>query len=472
MADTSKIAQWHDEIQMRLPHLTRPQAKRLAYWSYGMMIAQSCSLTKVVVLLASVLGCTQNSLRQCLREWYLDADDKKGSGSQHKGVKRSEIVVQSCFAPLMAWVLSLWQAPNRDLALALDATTLSTRFTVLTLSVLVRRSAIPVAWYVMKAHRKGEWTSQWEALLQSVKPAIGAEWKVIVLTDRGMYSPTLFRSIVALGWHPFMRASELLSILPTDHMGQGGSRNIKTILPEQGMRWEDEVFCGASELLRCRLLGLWQHGYVERWFIVTDLGAGEALIAWYGMRFWIESGFKQQKRGGWQWHMTQMKDPVRASRMWLAMNVASLWAISTGVHLEVQAEEQCAQRAAAAQVRKPQVQLETAGEASAPPRKKVGRQQSCFTRGRLFLLTTLYQNQQWPQGILKAEPWPSEPPPPRRSLTPRQKEDQRREASRRERERKAGQRKEKRRKEKRLKEKVQVATACPRMDESPKNLPR
>lgn len=69
MADTSKIAQWHDEIQTRLPHLTRPQAKMLAYWSYGMMIAQSCSLTKVVVLLACVLGCTPNSLRQCLREW-------------------------------------------------------------------------------------------------------------------------------------------------------------------------------------------------------------------------------------------------------------------------------------------------------------------------------------------------------------------------------------------------------------------
>jgi hypothetical protein len=166
-----------------------------------MILAQSCALSKVVFVLACVLGCVQGSIRHRLCELYLDAEDKKGSGSHHKGVNRREIVIETCFAPLMAWVLSLWQAPpcqpTPQLALALDATTLSKRFTVLTLCVLFRRTAIPVAWYVMRVNQPGEWKSHWKALLQAVKPAIGPQWEVIVLTDRGLYSPDLFRGIVA-----------------------------------------------------------------------------------------------------------------------------------------------------------------------------------------------------------------------------------------------------------------------------------
>ena len=30
-------------------------------------------------------------------------------------------------------------------------------------------------------------------------------WQVLVLTDRGMYSPRLFHCLVGLRWHPFLR---------------------------------------------------------------------------------------------------------------------------------------------------------------------------------------------------------------------------------------------------------------------------
>ena len=29
---------------------------------------------------------------------------------------------------------------------------------------------------------------------------------------------------------------------------------------------------------------------------------------WYAMRFWIENGFRQLKRGAWQWHNTKMTE--------------------------------------------------------------------------------------------------------------------------------------------------------------------
>ena len=82
-------------------------------------------------LLAAVLGCKEATLRQRLREWYRDAEDKKGA-------QRQTLDVASCFGPLLTWVLSAWPPHEKRLALAIDATSLGQLFTVLAISVVYR----------------------------------------------------------------------------------------------------------------------------------------------------------------------------------------------------------------------------------------------------------------------------------------------------------------------------------------------
>ena len=84
----------------------------------------SCGITSVAALLADLLGSSLSTLRQQLREWCYDAEDKKG---EH----RQEVDVTLCFAPLLCWIASWWPQTECRLALATDATTLSDRFTVL-----------------------------------------------------------------------------------------------------------------------------------------------------------------------------------------------------------------------------------------------------------------------------------------------------------------------------------------------------
>jgi hypothetical protein len=45
-------------------------------------------------------------------------------------------------------------------------------------------------------------------LLGHLQEALPADWQVVVLSDRGLESPRLFRAIVELGWHPLMRVKE------------------------------------------------------------------------------------------------------------------------------------------------------------------------------------------------------------------------------------------------------------------------
>jgi hypothetical protein len=66
----------------------------------------------------------------------------------------------------------------------------------------------------------------------------------------------------------------------------------------------------------------WEEGYEHPWAIITDLAPEEANVAWYGLRSWIEAGFKDVKRGGLGWHPSLMQDAGRVERLWLAMAVA------------------------------------------------------------------------------------------------------------------------------------------------------
>ena len=92
MSHPEPLSQWSATVSTAFPKLSGPQAKVLAYWSYGMVIAKSCGITLVCATLALQLGCSEASLVQRLREWCYGAPDKKGE-------KRRELDVSTCFAP-------------------------------------------------------------------------------------------------------------------------------------------------------------------------------------------------------------------------------------------------------------------------------------------------------------------------------------------------------------------------------------
>ena len=85
------------------------------------------------------------------------------------------------------------------------------------------------------------------------------------------------------------------------------------------------------------LLGWWGLGHKEPWLILSDLPPQQGDASWYGLWSWIEQGFKDSKSGGWQWQHTRMEDPQRATRLWLAIAVATLWLLRVGGSAEVAA---------------------------------------------------------------------------------------------------------------------------------------
>jgi hypothetical protein len=142
-------------------------------------------------------------------------------------------------------------------------------------------------------------------------------------------------------------------------------------------------------------LACWEEGYKDAWFILTDLPPESSEACWYGLRAWIEQGFKITKRGGWQWQRTRMTDPERAARLWLAVAVATLWLLSVG--------------GAAEETIPPSTFLDlTAAVAQARRQRRATRLRlvSIFRQGWNLILVALLCGRRLPTGHFVPEPWP------------------------------------------------------------------
>jgi hypothetical protein len=362
---TAAFYDWKSRVDTLFGVLKPHHRAALAQYSFGMILARCCGLTAVVAHLVALLALKAHALRARLRELYQPA-------SAQAGAARSEFDYTLCFAPLVRWAAGTH--PDKRLVLALDPTNLTDRFRVLVAAVLYRGCGLPVAWAVQAAHEKGSWNDVWFDLLGKLKSALGDGWTVLVLTDRGLESPELFREIVRLGWHPLMRVKACGHFRPAGwHKGYAMNHFASRV----GARWSGEgVAYPTGSRLGCTLLACREAGHDEPWLILTDLPASGADPAWYGWRMWIEQGFRAIKRGGWQWQRTQMSEPVRVARLWAVIAVATIYAVEVGGE---------------------------AGPAELPP---VRGPLSRLRRGLLRIWVAVLNREPMPKGVIQHHDWP------------------------------------------------------------------
>lgn len=374
------LYQLEQAIGQHLALLRPAQRRGLALWVFGTLLAKSSCQSAVVLALSVYIGI--HAARQRLREWLYD-------GAERACPCQTDLAVQACFTPLLRWVLDWWREPF--LALALDATLDRDRHAALVVSVLYRGCAIPVAWHILPANTKGAWRPHLLALLRLLWRAVPSSMPVLVLVDRGLWSPVLWRRIRRLGWHPLLR---LRASSAFESAGYRAAARARVSGP--GHAWVGRGRMGKVKARRhpSTMLVVWARGEREPWVLLTDLAPQQVGLGWYGLRMWIECGFKVLKSVGWDWEHTRRTDPKRIGRHWLVLAVATLWTLATGTRAED------AERAGKApwRVTRP----------AGPPPRAPRRMTSVFQLG-LTWLQHLLRRRLWTQLWLWPEPWP-EPP--------------------------------------------------------------
>lgn len=367
------------------PHLRPAECRGLALWVVGAILAGSACQTAVVSALRP-LGLGPDAARQRLREWTYDGADRAAPCA-------TALDVRGCFAPLLAWVLRLWR--GESLPLALDMTSLGRRWVVVAVCVLYRGTAIPVAWQIRPGPGYGPWMAPTCALLQRLAPAVPPTTRVLVLTDRGLWSPMLWRQLRALGWHPVMRVRPDATFAP---LGQK-RRPAKTLVPGPGHVW-----VGAGTAFKHRevrqqgtLVVLWAADQPEPWLVLTDLPPDEIGLAWYGLRVWVEQGFRALKSAGWHWERIRRTDPERVARHWLVLAVASVLTAAYGSRVEDADWAGCAPS-------------HFTTPRAWPPERVVARMVNLLTTGRDWLRVGLLRGRWWSRLWLLPAPLPSPAP--------------------------------------------------------------
>jgi hypothetical protein len=368
-----------------LPHLRFAQRAVLAVWVQGAVLAGSACQSAVLNALEP-FGHPRHATRQRLREWTYDGADRAAPCS-------TSLDVAACFAPLLRWVLSWWR--GETLPLAIDATALGHRWVIIAVCVLYRGCAIPVAWHVAPGPGHGPWMAPVQALLTQLAPAVPPTMTVLVLTDRGLWSPRLWRSITAIGWHPLMRIRPDATFAPLG----GYRRPARDRVPGPGHAWvgAGTAFKHRDVRRRGTLVVVWDTGQREPWLVLTDLDPAAVGVVWYGLRVWVELGFRVLKSLGWQWERMRRVHAARVERHWLVLAVATLVTLAYGTRVE----DAAAHGVTPATLRRPR---------PLPVRTR-GRTTSIFARGLAWLRARLSAGRRLWQGLWL---WPSslpEPPP-------------------------------------------------------------
>jgi hypothetical protein len=388
----ASIAALQKRVRQMLPSLSKAEAEVLGLLSYGILLFNGCGITRLSKGLAKIEQVPAGRLRQRLREFFYEAQAKRGN-------KRREVDVQVCFPDLLRAVLRGWQG-KKELALAMDASTLGERFTVLSISVMYRGCGIPIAWKIIRAGQEGEWRPYWEGLLATLEGVVPADWKVIVMADRGLYAAWLYQAIVKLGWHPMLRVNEELSFR---EVGEESFSPLGMRLKRRGRGWSGKgEWSEHGERMEGTVLIRWEKGYEEKIVVVTDLSEKEANAAWYQMRFWIEDEYKDHKSGGWGWEQTKMTDPGRAERQWLARAVAMQIAVLLGGQEEAEEQERKRKNARKRSGKR------RVGRPPKPVCRPRGREQSVLMAGQQSIEAAVIRGQEIPVGHVVTEEWPKQ----------------------------------------------------------------
>jgi hypothetical protein len=310
-------------LHERLPELSVGQRAGLSWWVYGTVQAGSGCLNAVIAALAWVGPLL--TVRTRLKAWF----GQMGTAASDRAPGDTP-PVRACFPWLLRWVLSWWRDP--ELFLALDTTLLEDRLAAVVLSVLYRGTALPIAWVILPANTQGAWLPPVRALLPELAAVVPRPLPVTVLTDRGWWSPRLWDAAQACHWHLLARVPQTITFRP-----HGRNRLPATaFVPGPGYAWlgAGVAFRAKTEQRAATLLVLWQPGEAAPWVLLSDRAPEQIDLSAYGLRYWIECGFRVLKSAGWRWQATRRTAPDRVAAHWLVLAVATLFVVAAGTRAE------------------------------------------------------------------------------------------------------------------------------------------
>jgi hypothetical protein len=286
-------------------------------------------LAKLVCAVVESGACTEPALATALQRLDLTtATNESAQVAVRRALSDSRLSVADAYAPLVRETLRHW--PADQILLIIDATTLKARLVRLQASVAYQGRAVPVSWACLPGQTPlapTAWPDALDQVLRDAEAVLPSDRPVRVLLDRGFTSPAVWDAVRARGWHPVLRVQRTVRLrrdgVPEQEVGilLGDDPGLETAVGQVFKKggWREAT-----------VTALRQDGQPEQWLLVSDLPPGEQRALEYAVRMHIEESFRDEKRQGWQWEQSRIRDLGRAECLLLVLHLASLWCLSCG----------------------------------------------------------------------------------------------------------------------------------------------
>jgi len=301
------LYQWNEMIDKGFPDMGRWQKRTLAAFSYGVLLAQSCTLNTVA---QHVTGrANGSSLERKLQRWL--ANERVG--------------MKVLFGFWIGWVLRLWgKAP---LLILVDETKLSDHVAVMMVGVAYQASAIPLIWraYSLTDYPGEGQVGLMSELLAQLRLLLPPTQAALLLADRGLgTSPVWQERLSDSGWQYLLRVQRSTLICLPNHKPQPLRR-----LVAYGQSWTGraQVFKKAGWQWKWVYL-VWEVGYAEPCCLFSNQADLSPTL--YRRRFHHEASFRDLKSDGFQWQQSRIWLPDHVERLLLVLALATLWSLTEG----------------------------------------------------------------------------------------------------------------------------------------------
>lgn len=305
--NSQQLYQWMEQVANDFPVLGKWQAKGLALFSAGVVLAERCTLSKVAEKLL-VVG-KPDSLERRMQRWIANP--------------RLNIEAMS-----RCWIEAVVRAlASEEWVLLVDETKLSDHLSVMVLGVAYQSSCIPLVWrcYAPTHYPSEGQVKLIEGLVKQVLKCLPSSYRVRLLADRGIgTSPDLIEAIGNLGIYFLFRVQG-----STRFRQEQGKEYALKELAQIGEEWsgEGEAF-KKHGWLPLRVLVLQEPAYNDVWCLVSNDPQLQA--ADYAARYWQEASFRDLKSDGWHWQRSWVWQPAHAERLLFILVLAYGWTLTYG----------------------------------------------------------------------------------------------------------------------------------------------
>lgn len=313
MSDSRQV---HRAVQTALKHLY-PEEPRgnlarhlntLVSLITGIVLSKSSQLPKVA---AKVPGRIQ---------------DESQTKQFSRWVQNEQVTAELYFLPFVLPLLTVL-ARQRPLVFVMDGSTVGRGCVALMVSLLYHQRALPIAWVVVKG-KKGHFPEDTHiALIQAVQALVPPGTNVVFLGDGEFDGTGLQATIEGFGWQYVCRTAKNIQI-----QSQGQELSLEDLGVKEGKRvFRKSVLFTEAAYGPVMVIALWERGYAEPIYLVSNMTSVQEACRWYRRRMTIETFFSDQKSRGFMLDKSHLSDPERLAHLMIATGLAYIWMIYLGV---------------------------------------------------------------------------------------------------------------------------------------------